>query len=290
MRVCPLSKIYPEQSTITEFISHLSCPAPDPQPITPPGVLPTQAPSACSCSRSSTPNGEGSPTARPSAEKRKREKMWRSTTLTSSAIPSPRPGLGATRARRGRGGTGFDYRREGQGFEIAYVRPSSALTPVTAGLRLVAGARRAIPRRIHGVRLAFTSGARSDRSIAVRGPGVALTPVPPRPILRAGRGARPPTAARCRAPRSSTLPRSSKPVLEPTTRSRTVPEMRMSDAGLAKNPRRDMYCDPPMPRATSPPVTNPVWISCALIAQMELLAATRTEFGFTSSGWRLPLR
>jgi hypothetical protein len=198
MRVCPLSKIYPEQSTITEFISHLSCPAPDPQPITPPGVLPTQAPSACSCSRSSTPNGEGSPTARPSAEKRKREKMWRSTTLTSSAIPPPRPGLGATRARRGRGGTGFDYRREGQGFEIAYVRPSSALTPVTAGLRLVAGARRAIPRRIHGVRLAFTSGARSDRSIAVRGPGVALTPVPPRPILRAGRGARPPTAARCR--------------------------------------------------------------------------------------------
>ena len=83
MRVCPLSKIYLEQSTITEFISHLSSPAPDPQSITPPGVLPTQAPQPCCCSRSSKPNGEGSPTARPSADKRKREKMWRSIALTS---------------------------------------------------------------------------------------------------------------------------------------------------------------------------------------------------------------
>ena len=93
MRVCPLSKIYLEQSTITEFISHLSSPAPHPQPITPPGVLPTQAPPACCCSRSSRPNGEGSPTARPSAEKRNREKMWRSIALTSSAPPPPRLGL-----------------------------------------------------------------------------------------------------------------------------------------------------------------------------------------------------
>ena len=41
-------------------------------------------------------------------------------------------------------------------------------------LRLVAGARRATPRRIHGVRLAITSMARSDRRIAVRAPGVGV--------------------------------------------------------------------------------------------------------------------
>jgi hypothetical protein len=42
MRVCALSKSYFEQSTITELISHPSSRAPCPQPITPPGVLPTQ--------------------------------------------------------------------------------------------------------------------------------------------------------------------------------------------------------------------------------------------------------
>jgi hypothetical protein len=46
IRVCPIAKIYLEQSTITEFISYVSSPAPDPQPIIPPGVLPTQAPPA----------------------------------------------------------------------------------------------------------------------------------------------------------------------------------------------------------------------------------------------------
>jgi hypothetical protein len=51
--------------------------------------------------------------------------------------------------------------------------PPSALTPAVH-LRSAAGARRAIPRRIHGVRLAITSTARSERRIAVRGPGVGI--------------------------------------------------------------------------------------------------------------------
>jgi hypothetical protein len=38
----------------------------------------------------------------------------------------------------------------------------------------VAGARRAIPRRIHGARVAITSTARSERRIAVRRPGVGI--------------------------------------------------------------------------------------------------------------------
>jgi hypothetical protein len=63
-----MSKIYLKQSTITEYISHLSSPAPDPQPITPPGVLPTRAAPAYYCSPFSKPIGAGSPTARPSAE------------------------------------------------------------------------------------------------------------------------------------------------------------------------------------------------------------------------------
>jgi hypothetical protein len=50
----------------------------------------------------------------------------------------------------------------------------------------MAGVRRAVPRRIHGVRLAITATARSDGRIAVRGRGWALTPVAPRPIPRAG--------------------------------------------------------------------------------------------------------
>jgi hypothetical protein len=41
-------------------------------------------------------------------------------------------------------------------------------------LRSAAGARRAIPRRIHGVCLAITAAARSERRIAVRGPGVGV--------------------------------------------------------------------------------------------------------------------
>jgi hypothetical protein len=42
MRVCALPKGYFGQSTITELISHPSCRAPCPQPITALGVLPTQ--------------------------------------------------------------------------------------------------------------------------------------------------------------------------------------------------------------------------------------------------------
>jgi hypothetical protein len=175
MCVFPVSKFYLEQSAITEFISHLSCPAPGPQPITPPGVLPIQAPPACCCSPSFTPNGEGSPTAKPSAEKRKREKMRHSTALTTSAPPPPRLGLGTPRARRhrrhrrartavtpmalhqtmiGEAVVTLSTGEKVKASKLLMFALSSALTPVTAGLRLVAGARRAIPRRIHGVRLA----------------------------------------------------------------------------------------------------------------------------------------
>src|SRR5580693_6133307 len=42
------------------------------------------------------------------------------------------------------------------------------------GYRRVTGATRAIPRRIQGVRLAITATARSERRIAVRGPGVGV--------------------------------------------------------------------------------------------------------------------
>jgi hypothetical protein len=80
-------------------------------------------------------------------------------------------------------------------------------------LRSVAGARRAIPRTIHGVRLAITSTARSERRIAVRRSGVDIdassaSADPARAPWRS-------TAKSCQVPgtpRSSTLPRSSKAV------------------------------------------------------------------------------
>jgi hypothetical protein len=49
----------------------------------------------------------------------------------------------------------------------------SALTPVAVQLRTVE-VRWAIPRRIHGVRLAISATARSERRIAVRGLGVGV--------------------------------------------------------------------------------------------------------------------
>ena len=45
--------------------------------------------------------------------------------------------------------------------------PSPALVAQRIELRLAAGVSRAIPRRIHGVRLAITATAQSDRRIAV---------------------------------------------------------------------------------------------------------------------------
>ena len=73
--------------------------------------------------------------------------------------------------------------------------------------------------------------ARSERRIAVRRPGVGIdtssaSADPPGGPWRS-------TARSCQVPgtpRSSTLPRSSKPVPEPTTRSRTVRETRISPA------------------------------------------------------------
>ena len=118
--------------------------------------------------------------------------------------------------------------------------------PVAVQLRTV-GVKWAIPRTIHGVRLAITSTARSERRIAVRRSGVGIdtnsaSAEPARAPWRS-------TAKSCQVPgtpHNSTLPRSSKPVPDPTTRSHTVRETRISPApGLAEDPRRDVYCDPP---------------------------------------------
>ena len=89
-----------------------------------------------------------------------------------------------------------------------YRRVGAAVQP-----RPVAGARRAIPRTIHGVRLTITSTARSERRIAVRRSGVRIdassaSADPARAPWRS-------TAKSCQVPgtpRSSTLPRSSKAV------------------------------------------------------------------------------
>ncbi len=111
--------------------------------------------------------------------------------------------------------------------------PPSALTPAVQ-LRPVAGARRAIPRRIHGARLAITSTARSERRITVRGPGVGIDASSA--SADPARGPWRSTAKSCQlpgTPRSSTLPRSSKPVPEPTTRSRTVLVQTSVAAGLS---------------------------------------------------------
>jgi hypothetical protein len=62
---------------------------------------------------------------------------------------------------------------EGWGSESIPEATPSALTPVAVQLRTF-GVKRAMPRRIHGVRLAITATARSDLRIAVRGPGVGV--------------------------------------------------------------------------------------------------------------------
>ncbi len=109
--------------------------------------------------------------------------------------------------------------------------PPSALIPVAVQLRLVAGARRAIPRRIHGVRWAITAMARSDRRIPAWGPGVGVDA-----SWASADPARAPWGSPARScqvpgtPRNSTLPRSSKPVPEPATRSRKALETRISPA------------------------------------------------------------
>ncbi len=119
--------------------------------------------------------------------------------------------------------------------------------------RSVAGARWAIPRRIHGARLAITSTARSERRIAVRRPGVGIDT-----SLASADPAGGPwrsTASSCQVPgtpRSSTLPRSSKPVPEPTTRSRTVRDTRMSPAPACPRIRAAMCTAiPPMSASSS---------------------------------------
>jgi hypothetical protein len=86
---CPRST--PNNPPSASSSAHPSCPAPDPQPITPPGVSPTQAPPACRCPRSSKPTAEGPPTARPKTEKR--ERCGALTSIPRSATPPARLGL-----------------------------------------------------------------------------------------------------------------------------------------------------------------------------------------------------
>ncbi len=117
---------------------------------------------------------------------------------------------------------------------------------ISAHRRSAVGARRAIPRRIHGVRLAIIATARSERRIAVRGPGWALTPVAPRPIRPARRGDRPPAAARCRARRAARRvrgPRSPCPSRPPGHARCARPGF--ARLGVAEDARRDVYREPP---------------------------------------------
>jgi hypothetical protein len=82
LRVGPLFEIDLEQSPITEFISHLSCPAADRQPINPRGVLPGRLPKPAIAA--GPPNAGDRPTATPNADNR--EKMWCSIALTSPQL------------------------------------------------------------------------------------------------------------------------------------------------------------------------------------------------------------
>src|SRR3954447_9781150 len=100
-------------------------------------------------------------------------------------------------------------RSEGWVFRIPHERTWERADSGSCPARPVTEARRAIPRRIHGVRLAISATARSERRIAVRGPGVGVDA-----SSASGDPARGPwrsTARSCHVPgtpRSSTLPRS----------------------------------------------------------------------------------
>ena len=102
------------------------------------------------------------------------------------------------------------------GVRIPHERTSQRADSGSCPVRPVTGAMRAIPRSIHGVRLAITATARSERRIAVLGPGVGVdascaSADPARAPSRS-------TATSCQVPgtpRNSTLPRSSKPVPQP---------------------------------------------------------------------------
>jgi hypothetical protein len=110
----------------------------------------------------------------------------------------------------------------------------------------VAGARRAIPRRIHGVRRAINSTARSERRIAVRGPGVGVDTScasadpaggPWRSTARELPGAR--HAAQLNI--AAVLKAGARADDQVTHGARDEDFPR---AGLAEDPRRDVYGDP----------------------------------------------
>ena len=106
------------------------------------------------------------------------------------------------------------------------------------------------------------------------GRGWALTPVPPR--RDPARGPWRSTASSCQVPgtpRSSTLPRSSKPVPEPTTRSRTVRETRMSPAPAWPRMRAAM-CTAIPPMSVSSSSHSPVWMP-ARISMPSVSASAR---------------
>ena len=117
-----------------------------------------------------------------------------------------------------------------------------------------------MPRRIHGVRFAITSTARSVRRIAVRGPGVGVdariasaesAPIPWRWTARSCPSARHPTQFDASA------------VLE--ARARADDQIThgsghddVAGVGLAEDPRGDVHCQSPMSASSSS--HSPVWM------------------------------
>ena len=77
-------------------------------------------------------------------------------------------------------------------------------------------------------------------------------------------------------PRSSTLPRSSKPVPEPTTRSRTVRETRISPAPAWPRIRAAM-CTASPPMSVSSSSHSPVWMPARI--WMPSVSASARQYG-----------
>ena len=127
-------------------------------------------------------------------------------------------------------------------------------------------------------RLAIASTARSERRIAVRRPGVGIDASSA--SADPARGPWRSTASSCQVPgtpRSSTLPRSSKPVPEPTTRSRTVRETRISPAPAWPRIRAAM-CTAIPPMSASSSSHSPVWMP-ARISDAQCLGVSAQGLG-----------
>jgi hypothetical protein len=91
-------------------------------------------------------------------------------------------------------------------------------------------------------------------------------------------------------PRNSTLSRSSNPVPEPTTRSPTVRETRISRAGLAACPKQPTRCssNAPRRRPTNTTTTEP-FDSLICLAAARCSASSACDAAPTSCRWDLPM-